>query len=61
MKKEFAKECNGNSYIFDSYHEWYTDEGADAREELFYKTSVELGKDKLDEMSTEKLEEYLAG
>ena len=61
MKKEFAKECNGNSDIFDSYHEWYTDEGADAREELFYKTSVELGKDKLDEMSTEKLEEYLAG
>lgn len=61
MKKEFAKECNGNSDIFDSYHEWYTDEGDDARTELRDRAIAEISKEKLDAMSIEELEKYLAG
>ena len=59
MKKEFAKKCNGNSDIFDSYHEWYTDDGQEEIIDLIRKTDYELGSGKVDEMSTEQLEEYL--
>ena len=62
MKKEFAKECNGNSDIFDSYHEWYTDEG-DAeimrlREDLM--VNDKLLPSEIDSMNLDNLEQYLA-
>lgn len=59
MKKEFAKECNGNSDIFDSYHEWYTDEGQEDIIGLIREIDYELGSQKVDGMSIEALEEYL--
>ncbi len=62
MKKEFAKECNGNSDIFDSYHEWYTDEG-DAeimrlREDLM--VNDKLLPSEIESMNLDNLEQYLA-
>ena len=59
MKKEFAKECNGNSDIFDSYHEWYTEEGQEDIIGLIREIDYELGSQKVDGMSIEALEEYL--
>ncbi|MBR4357804.1 MAG: hypothetical protein IKQ00_07750, partial [Butyrivibrio sp.] len=61
MKKEFAKECNGNSDIFDSYHEWYIDEGTDAKEELYKRLAKDKGIDEVDAMSIEDIEKYFAG
>lgn len=61
MKSEFEKECSGNSDIFDSYHEWYTDEGEDAREEMYKRLARDKGIDETDAMSVEEIEQYFAG